>query len=257
MKVSIITVCYNSGKTIEDTIKSVLKQSYQNIEYIIIDGQSKDNTLQIVNEYKNQISKIVSEPDKGMYDACNKGIKMASGDIIAILNSDDVYTNEKVIENVVEKFKLDNKDTLYADLKYVAADDLSNVVRYWKSGLFKRGKFLFGWMPPHPTFFVKKEVYQKYGLFNTKFRSAADYELMLRFLFKNKVSVSYLPKVAVLMREGGISNVSIKNRFRANSEDKEAWGINDLESFFFTTWLKPVRKLPQFLYRFKIVNYFF
>ena len=247
MKVSIITVCYNSSKTIADTLKSVITQSYKNIEYIVIDGKSKDGTQNIIAQYRDGISKYVSEPDNGMYDAINKGIRMATGDIIGILNSDDIYTNDKVIEEMVKRMEETNSDALYGDLKYVQEDDLSKTVRYWKSGPFKRGKFLFGWMPPHPTFFLKREVYQQYGGYLTTFKSAADYELMLRMLFRFKVSVSYLPKVMVLMREGGLSNQSLGNRVNANKEDKLAWVINGLRGFFFTTWLKPIRKIPQFL----------
>ena len=248
MKVTIITVCYNSQDTIRDTIVSVINQTYANIEYIIVDGQSTDRTLDIVNSYREQITQVVSEPDKGMYDACNKGIKMATGDIIAILNSDDVYANNHVIQDVVAHFQQYNCDTLYGDLQYVDGNDLNRVTRNWVSGGFKKRKFLFGWMPPHPTFFVRKEVYQKHGGFKTNFKSAADYELMLRFLFKNQVTTGYLSKVLVLMRLGGMSNASIQNRLRANQEDQLAWDSNGLQSYAFTLWLKPIRKIPQFLF---------
>jgi len=247
MKVSIITVCYNSSKTIEDTIKSVLSQSYENIEYIVVDGNSNDGTQAIIEKYRNQIAHYVSEPDKGMYDGINKGIRTATGDIIGILNSDDIYKDETIIGRVAKRMTVNKTDALYGDLKYVKADDLNKTVRYWKSGPFKRGKFLFGWMPPHPTFFLKREVYEEFGGYLTNFRSAADYELMLRMLFRHRISVSYLPKVMVLMREGGLSNQTLENRINANKEDKKAWMLNDLRGFFFTTWLKPVRKIPQFL----------
>ncbi|PCJ25981.1 MAG: glycosyl transferase [Flavobacteriales bacterium] len=247
LKVSIITVCYNSSKTIEDTIQSVLSQTYTNIEYIIIDGLSTDNTLEIVTKYKDKITKIVSEKDNGLYDAINKGIKLATGDIIANLNSDDFYIDNNVIADVVEKIEKENTDSLYADLYYVDAIDTNKVVRHWKSGNYKHGLFYKGWMPPHPTFFVKKSVYEKYGTFNLQLKSAADYEIMLRFIHKYKIKISYLPRVVVRMRIGGVSNVSLLNRIKANREDKQAWLINDLKPKPYTLLFKPLSKLGQFL----------
>lgn len=245
-KVSIITVCYNSSKTIEDTIKSVLSQSYKNIEYVIIDGLSTDNTLEIINKYKNDIAVIISEKDKGLYDAINKGISLASGDIIANLNSDDFYIDENVISDVVSKFEGENTDLLYSDLYYVEEENTDKVTRYWKSGEYKQGAFFKGWMPPHPTFFVKKDVYNKYGVFNLTLKSAADYEIMLRFIHKYECSVSYLNRVTVRMRVGGVSNSSLSNRIKANREDREAWEINGLKPKPFTLILKPLSKISQF-----------
>ena len=245
-KVSIITVCYNSSKTIEDTIKSVLSQTYSNIEYIIIDGLSTDNTLEIVNKYKKEISLIVSEKDNGLYDAINKGISLASGEIIANLNSDDFYIDENVISDVVDKFKTEKTDLLYTDLYYVEEENPNNVTRYWESGEYKKGAFFRGWMPPHPTFFVKKEIYNKYGVFNLNLKSAADYEIMLRFIHKNECSISYLNRVTVRMRVGGVSNSSLSNRIKANREDKKAWEINGLKPKPFTLILKPLSKISQF-----------
>lgn len=245
-KVSIITVCYNSSKTIEDTIKSVLSQNYKNIEYVIIDGLSTDNTLEIINNYKKDIAIIVSEKDKGLYDAINKGIELASGEIIANLNSDDFYIDKNVISDVVEKFKKENTDLLYTDLYYVEEENTDKVTRYWKSGAYKKGAFYKGWMPPHPTFFVKKEIYNKYGVFNLKLKSAADYEIMLRLIHKYECTVSYLNRVTVRMRVGGVSNASLANRIKANREDKLAWKINGLKPKPFTFILKPLSKLNQF-----------
>jgi glycosyltransferase len=245
-KVSIITVCFNSAKTIEDTIKSVLSQKYKNIEYIIIDGLSTDNTLEIINKYKNEVDVIVSEKDEGLYDAINKGIDLASGEIIANLNSDDFYIDENVISDVVEKFKKEKTDLLYTDLYYVEEEKTNKVTRYWKSGAYKKGAFYKGWMPPHPTFFVKKEIYNKYGVFNLKLTSAADYEIMLRFIHKYECTVSYLNRVTVRMRVGGVSNASLVNRIKANREDKLAWKINGLEPKLLTFILKPLSKLNQF-----------
>ncbi len=246
LKVSIITVCYNSSETIESTIQSVLEQDYQNIEYIIVDGKSTDTTLQIIDKYKPEITKIISEKDDGIYYAINKGIGIATGDIIAVLHADDFYSNPQVISKVVKKIEEENADTIYGDLQYVDREDTSFVKRNWKSGEYKDGLFLKGWMPPHPTFFVRKTCYEKYGKFNTILRSAADYELMLRFLHKYKCSTSYIPEVLVKMRIGGKSNVSLLNRIKANREDKKAWFMNGLKPGIFTLFLKPLSKLRQF-----------
>lgn len=246
LKVSIITVCYNSAETIEKTIQSVLEQDYQNIEYIIIDGKSTDNTQQIIDKYRSRISKVISEKDEGIYFAINKGIKIATGDIIAILHADDFYTNEQIISKVVNKFQEKQVDTVYGDLQYVDRKNTSIIKRYWKSGAYKDGMFLKGWMPPHPTFFVQKKCYEKFGTYNTILKFAADYELMLRLLHKYKCSNAYIPEVIVKMRVGGKSNVSLLNRIKANREDKTAWLLNDLKPGIFTLFLKPLSKLSQF-----------
>lgn len=246
-KVSIITVCYNSERTVEDTLQSVINQSYPNIEYIVIDGVSTDNTLAIINKYKDKISIIISEKDRGIYDAINKGIKLANGEIIANLNSDDFYIDNNVIADVVTTFEKEKTDTLYADLYYVDAVDTNKIVRYWKSKKYTEGLFLKGWMPPHPTFFVKKEVYDKHGLFDLQFKSAADYEIMLRFIHRFKTSIAYLPRVIVKMRIGGVSNASLKNRIKANQEDRKAWEVNGLKPNAFTLIFKPLSKLMQFI----------
>lgn len=246
-KISIITVCYNSENTIEDTIKSVVNQTYPNIEYIVIDGGSIDKTLSIINKYKEKITTIISEKDNGIYDAINKGINLATGDIIGNLNSDDFYVDENVIADVVTKFEDEKTDTLYSDLYYVDALDTNKIIRYWKSKQYKEGMFLKGWMPPHPTFFVKKEIYQKYGLFDLQFKSAADYEIMLRFIHRYNVSISYLPRVIVKMRVGGMSNASLSNRIKANQEDRRAWEVNGLKPHVFTLIFKPLSKILQFV----------
>lgn len=249
MKISIITVCYNSEKTIADCITSVVNQSYDNLEYIVIDGKSTDTTMEIIASFGDQIFKVVSEKDKGMYDAINKGIRMASGDIIGVLNSDDYYTDGLVIEDVMSKFNEANSDALYADLNYVDQIDTNNVVRYWKSGDYKPNSFLSGWMPPHPTFFIRKEWYLKYGEYSLELVSAADYELMLRMVLKHGARLAYLPRVIVNMRVGGMSNSSLRNRLRANKEDRKAWEMNGLTPKYYTLIFKPLRKIIQYVKR--------
>jgi glycosyltransferase involved in cell wall biosynthesis len=245
VKVSIITITYNSEATLKDTIESVVNQSYGDIEYIVVDGKSTDNSLSIIQSYKDKISKVISEKDQGLYDALNKGIALATGDLIGIIHSDDFYTNNFVIEKIVKSIEENNSDAVYADLYYVDKVDTNKIFRKWKSGNYKDGQFLNGWMPPHPTFFVKRSCYEKFGSFNLSFVSAADYELMLRFIHKHKINLSYLPEFIVKMRVGGKSNVTLKNRIRANKEDRKAWIVNGLNPKFYTLYLKPLRKIIQ------------
>jgi glycosyltransferase involved in cell wall biosynthesis len=244
VKISIITACFNSAATIRDTIESVLSQDYAEIEYIIIDGGSSDKTLEIVNEYKSRISKIISEKDEGIYFALNKGISLATGAVIGILHADDLYTGNFVISTVMEKIR--EADAVYSDLQYVDRDITTTIKRQWKSGEYRPGMFRKGWMPPHPTFFLRKEIYDQYGVFNTTFRTAADYELMLRMIHKHQIKLAYIPFVLVKMRVGGVSNKSLKNRLKANREDKRAWLINGLKPGMFTMIRKPLSKLGQY-----------
>ena len=246
MKISIITITYNSASTIEETIKSVLNQTYQNIEYIIVDGGSSDETTQIIKTYQSKINQFISEKDNGLYDALNKGIDLATGDVIGILHSDDFYTNDAVIQNYVTTFKKNNSDAVYSDLFYVDKLNTNKIIRKWKSGKHTPNSFLNGWMPPHPTFFVKKEIYKQLGKFNLEFKHSADYELMLRFIHKNKIKLNYLDEFTIKMRVGGQSNASLQNRIEANNEDRKAWKINGLTPKFYTSYLKPLRKLSQF-----------
>lgn len=248
MKVSIITITYNSAATLRDTIESVLQQSYPSIEYIIKDGGSTDDTLAIARSYGDKI-KLIFQPDKGIYDAMNQGLAAATGDVIGLLNSDDFYADNTVIQEVVNKFKTTSADSLYGDLQYVDANDTSKITRYWQAGEYNRLNFLKGWMPPHPTFFVKREIYKKFGFFKPEFKSAGDYEMMLRLLYKHQISAAYLPKVLIKMRAGGVSNVSFKNRLRANQEDRQAWKINDIQPKWFTLYAKPLSKVLQWVKR--------
>jgi glycosyltransferase involved in cell wall biosynthesis len=204
LKISIITVTYNSEKTINETLESVFRQNYANIEHIIVDGGSVDDTIDIVRSYGSNIEKFISEPDEGIYDAMNKGISLASGDVIGILNSDDFYINEFVIEKVAKEFEK-KIDCLYADLVYVRAGNLNKTVRYYDSGRFSPSKFSHGWMPAHPTFFVKKDVYNKYGAFRTDLKIAADFDLMIKFLYTHNLVYSYIKEPIIKMRIGGVS----------------------------------------------------
>ena len=249
MKVSIITVVYNGADTIAEAIESVLEQTYPDIEYIIVDGASTDGTPAVVARYGDRISRFISEPDQGIYDAMNKGVRLATGDIIGILNADDLYRHPDVITRIVATFEAHQADAVYGDLVYARRDAPDRITRYWRAGTYRPGAFLRGWMPPHPTFFVRAGVYQKHGYFTTALRSAADYELMLRFVHKHQIQVAYLGEVVVVMRLGGVSNSSLGNRLRANGEDRAAWQMNDLRPNWFTLWLKPLRKIGQFWQR--------
>lgn len=248
MKISIITATYNSSATIRDTLDVIAAQRHPDIEHIIVDGDSKDNTLDIIASYTH-VSKLIVGKDDGIYDAMNKGIHVATGDIIGILNSDDVYTDDRVLSDVAAAFANPRVMAVYADLQYVDAVDLGKIRRRWVSGPFKRNNFYYGWMPPHPTFFVRREVYEQAGVFNLELRSAADYELMLRILVKLNITAHYIPRVIVKMRAGGMSNASLFNRLRGNKEDRLAWKLNGLKPYFFTLYLKPLRKIHQFIFK--------
>jgi len=242
--ISIITATYNSAESLSDCIESVVNQDIK-ADHILIDGGSTDSTLDITNKYQDYLAHTVSESDKGIYDAINKGLKLAVGEVIGILNADDYYSNHDVLRNVVDIFNDSKIDACYGDLIYVDKIDKKKTVRYWRSGSFKHDKFYWGWMPPHPTFFVRRSVYEQYGYYRLDMGTSADYEIMLRFLLKHKIKVAYIPKVLVHMRIGGISNVSFANRLKANSMDREAWEINGIKPYPWTTLLKPIRKLPQ------------
>lgn len=245
-RITIITVTYNSEKTLSHTLESVMRQDYKNFEHIIIDGLSTDSTVSIIKKYPH-VTKWISEKDAGLYEAMNKGLQLATGDVIGILNSDDFFTHEQVLSKIAKCFIINKTDTVYSDLQYVQSENINKVVRNWRSGSFNASKFYYGWMPPHPTFFAKKEVYKTAGMFNLSLKSSADYEMMLRILVKYNFSASYVPEVLVKMRAGGISNSSLKNRVRANAEDKEAWKLNNLKPNIFTFYFKPLRKIFQYI----------
>jgi glycosyltransferase involved in cell wall biosynthesis len=244
MKISIITVSFNSAKTIRQTIESVLSQDYPDLEYIVVDGASKDGTVDILKEFEGKI-KFISEPDKGIYDALNKGVKMATGDVIGTIGGDDFYPNNHVISHIAQAFKEFKTDAIYGDKQYVNMGDDNTIVRYWRSGKYKRENWLKGWMPPHLSFYLKKSAFDKYGDYITDFTCSGDYELMLRMLYKNNLTAHYLPEVVMTMRNGGTSTASWKHRYRANMEDRRAWEINGLKPYWFTLWLKPISKISQ------------
>jgi glycosyltransferase involved in cell wall biosynthesis len=249
MKVSIVTIAFNASATIAETIESVLSQDYDDIEYIVVDGDSKDGTQEIVTTYGSRIHTFISEPDEGIYDAMNKGIELATGELVGVLNADDAYAHSAAITHVVHAIKASSADAAYADLQYVDAANPGKVIRHWVAGAYERKKFLTGWMPPHPTFFLKRAHYEAFGRFNTDMRISADYELMLRMLFKNRLDPVYIPEVLVKMKAGGASNASLKNRLLANSEDRKAWKINDLKPGKLTFVMKPLGKIGQFFRR--------
>jgi glycosyltransferase len=245
MKISIITTCLNSEKTIEDTIKSVLFQNYPDLEYIIIDGGSKDNTLKIINKYKDRITGIISEPDSGIYDAMNKGVKMVTGEVVGIINSDDFFAHDTVIDKVASYFEHHDVGACYGDISYFVKNNTNKQVRFWKAGEYNKKKLKNGWAVPHPAFFVRKEVYEKYGLFNTGFEIAADYELMLRFLLKG-VRLGYIKETLVKMRSGGYSANSFNQRIKGWRELREAWRFNNQKTPLFFIIRRLVLKIKQY-----------
>lgn len=256
MKVSIITATYNSARTVKDTIDSVLSQDYPNIEYIVIDGASEDDTAKVVHSYQGRISQFISEPDSGMYDAMNKGIRVATGDVIGILNSDDFYINDQVISSIVKTLKSDNTDSAFGDLVYVDPNNLSKVIRYYSSANFNPKKFAYGWMPAHPTFFVKRAVYEKYGLFQTDYKIAADYELLTRFLAKYKISYSYIPEVMVRMRTGGASTSNLMSNWVLNQEILRACSENGVSTNLIKVLSKYFKKVFQLIDRPRLLHDF-
>ena len=247
-KISVITVSCNSEATLEHCVHSVAAQGVAK-EHVLVDGASGDDTKEIIARNRERFSTVISEPDEGIYDAMNKGIQAAQGDVVGFLNADDFYPNTGVLEQVVAAFDDPVVAACYGDLVYVKKNDISKTVRYWKSGPFQPKKFYHGWMPPHPTFFARRSVYEKHGLFNLALGSAADYEMMLRLLLKQGIKAAYIPETLVHMRSGGISNASVGNRLQANRMDRKAWDVNGLRPRPWTLWAKPVRKMGQWVVR--------
>lgn len=246
--ISIITVCHNAETTISDCLASIQSQTCS-VEHILIDGGSVDRTVDIIRAQAGPAAKVVSEPDNGIYDAMNKGLRLATGDIIGILNADDFYASPEILAKVSRSFTDSRINACYGDLLYVDSKDTNTVRRYWRSGQFTPNRFYWGWMPPHPTFFVRRSVYEKFGGFNLDLGSAADYEIMLRLLVRHRIQATYIPEVLVKMRTGGVSNASLQNRIKANKMDRQAWRVNSLRPYPWTLWLKPARKIGQYFVR--------
>lgn len=248
MQISIITATYNSENYLQEALTSYNSQTLQNKEIIIIDGASNDTTLQILQQNKQYINKQISEPDKGIYDALNKGINLATGEIIGILHSDDFFAYPTLLTDVASLFEQNpSLQAVYGDLQYINRFDSNKIIRNWISGKFNRSNFKKGWMPPHPTLFIKKECFQQFGNYNLNYTSAADYDLILRFLYKHEINTTYLPKVLMKMRVGGLSNKSFKNRIRANKEDRLALKLNGVPNPLWVSILKPLSKITQYL----------
>ena len=222
MKLSIITATWNSAKTVRDTFESVLRQTYTDYEYIVVDGLSKDNTLDIVREYEPKFEgrmRWVSESDRGIYDAMNKGIKMATGDVVGILNSDDFFTDIDVLERVAKEFETDPAlEAIYGDVHFVKDEDLTKCTRYYSSSYFRPWLLRFGFMPAHPSFYVRKDVYEKYGLYDLQFRTSSDFEMMVRLFGKNKINAKYIPMDFVTMRAGGESTAGVEAKKKVNRD---------------------------------------
>ncbi len=247
MKVSVITVVYNNAENIEDTIKSVAEQDYADIEHIVVDGGSSDGTLEIIEKYRGRLGKIVAEPDEGIYDAMNKGLALATGEIIGFLNSGDLYADSSVLEQIVNAFQDDAVDACYADLVYVSKDN-EKVIRYWKSSLFAKGDFALGWCPPHPTFYVRKSIVERLGGFDQSIKIAADVELMMRYLECGGIRPRYVPRVWVRMRVGGKTNQSFKNIFQQNKEVLRALRKSGVHvSTFLFVVRKIINRIGQFV----------
>jgi glycosyltransferase len=245
--ISIITVVYNNVGQIKDAIKSVLSQNYKNIEFIVIDGNSNDGTQEILEEFRNQISVLLIEPDKGLYDALNKGINLSNGEVIGFLHSDDFFANNNVINDLMVCFNNENADVVYGDLDYLKRGSNNLILRHWQAGKFSKRKLNYGWMPPHPTFYAKRELYESHGGFNLKYKIAADYDCMLRIL-KQNIAVSYIPKVLVKMRAGGKSNKNFKNIVQKSYEDYIVMKNHNIGGMI-SLICKNLSKLKQFLLR--------
>ncbi|MDB5145736.1 MAG: glycosyltransferase [Mucilaginibacter sp.] len=244
LKISLISVSLNAEKTIARCIQSVIGQTLKNVEYIVIDGNSTDRTVEIIKEYSNDINIFLSEPDKGIYDAMNKGIKMASGDIIGILNADDFFADRHVLTTIAGVFRRENPSIVYGDLDFI--DGKAKTVRKWRSGNYAQGMCNWGWMPPHPTFYCKRSLFNEFGYYRPEYGTAADYELMLRFIHFNNIEPFYIRKLLVYMTTGGASNKSIGNRLKGWRYDLKAMRTNGISFPLLTLIFKPLRKVIQY-----------
>lgn len=249
MKISLITVTYNSSNTLKSTFDSILNQLHTDYEYIVVDGASKDNTVALIKEYeprfKNKI-KWLSEPDKGLYDAMNKGIQMATGDVIGILNSDDFFTSNRILQQVSDAFEQNNKvDAVYGDIHFVNPDNLEKSVRYYSSKIFKRRLMRLGFMPAHPSFYMRKACFEKYGIYKTDYKIAADFEFLLRVIFKHKIRTLYIPIDMVTMRTGGASTSGMQSHLKIMKEHLRAFRENDIHTNVFLLSLRYIYKIGE------------
>jgi glycosyltransferase len=245
MKISIITVCFNSAATIADTLKTVDTQTWPDIEHLIIDGGSRDDTLRIVDEHRQPWRHVLSESDRGIYDAMNKGIALATGDYVGFLNADDMFATGHAVAAIADR-AIGGADVVYGDLVYVSAQDTSRVIRHWHSGSFAPASLRRGWMPPHPTVYTRRSVLQQVGGFDTNLKVAADYDLMLRCLVRPRATAAHVPEVLVRMRTGGLSNGSLASILRKSREDLDVIRRHHLGGWL-TLAYKNLRKLPQFM----------
>ncbi len=235
MKISIITATYNSAETLRDTMESLLKQTYDNYEYIVVDGNSKDETMDLVREYEPRFEgrmRWISESDKGLYDAMNKGLKMAQGDVVGLLNSDDFYTSNDVLEQIVRTLSDEKADAVYGDVHYVNANNLQRCVRYYSSKDFRRSWMRLGFMPAHPSFYCRRDLYLKHGLFDTSYKVAADFEQLLRLIYVNNIRTCYLQKDFVTMRTGGVSNAGWRSHLNIMRDHRRALRTNGVRSCY-------------------------
>ncbi len=248
MKISIVTVCFNCVDTIEDTIESVLSQEHRDIEYIIVDGGSTDGTLDIVDKYRARIATCISGPDDGIYDAMNKGIRCAGGELVGCLNADDMYTDAQVVSDIADAAESKGCHGVYGDLLYVRRYDCNKVVRYWKAGLYLPGAFRYGWVPPHPTFFCRKDVLEEYGYYDVLYQIAGDFELMLRLIEKHRIRLGYIQRPLVRMRVGGRAN-TVRGIVRGNREILHAFAVNGLKPSMRFLWNRPFIRIGQLVKR--------
>lgn len=248
LQISLITAVFNRAQTLGEALRSIHNQTWQNIEHIVIDGGSTDGTLAVLDQHRDRIAEMVSEPDQGLYDALNKGIRKASGDVVGFMHADDQFASPHAVARIASAFEDPAVEAVYGDLAYVKQGDVSKVVRYWRAGRYQRDQLAHGWMPPHPTFYVRREIYSRLGVFDTRYRISADYDNMLRLLWGGGVRASYIPEVLVRMRTGGVSNRSLLNVLLKSREDYAAMrkhGIGGLRALL----MKNVTKLPQFVVR--------
>ncbi|MBS9523194.1 glycosyltransferase [Litoribacter alkaliphilus] len=252
MKISVVTVSFNSIRTIKDTINSVLAQDYHDLEYIVIDGNSWDGTVEILKSIDDPRLKWISEPDKGIYDGMNKGIKMASGEIVGILNSDDFYKDETVVSQIAKEFSNSNAEAVFGDVSFVNPKKLNKTVRYYSSKFFNPSKFRYGFMPAHPTFFTRKIWFEEFGYYQTDYKIAADYELLTRFLYKHKLPYRYVPVDMVVMRTGGVSNRSIVSNYILNKEIIRGCKENGIRTYLGLLMFKYFVKVFELVPKWKV-----